>query len=129
MPALLRAAEDERRGDHAVRAHERSHPARPVELVGGEREEVEAVACEVDEEVARCLDGVRVEERAALAGHAADVAHGLHGTHLVVCEHEGDEAGVGAHGGLDVGHADEAVCIRLHERDLEVSSIGAIGRG
>ena len=129
VPALLRAAQDERRGDHAVRAHECSHPARTVELVGGEREQVEAVAREVDGEVARCLDGVCVEERAALAGHAADVAHGLHGPHLVVCVHEGDETGVGAHGSLNVGHADEAVGIRLHQRDLEVSSIGAVGRG
>ena len=129
MSALLRAPEDERCRNHAVRAHECSHPARTVELVGREGEQVEAVAREVDGEVGRCLDGVRVEEGTALAGHAADIAHGLHGSYLVVCVHEGDEAGVGAHGSLDVSHADEAVGIRLHERDLEVAAIGAVGRG
>ena len=129
MPPLLGAANHERGGHDAVRAHERARAARSVELVGREREQVEAVAREVDGEVARGLHGVGVEERAALADGAADVAHGLHRAHLVVRVHDGDEARVVAKGRLHGRDAHDAVGVGAHEGDVEASAKGAVRRG
>ena len=129
MPPLLRAANHERGGHDAVRAHERARAARPVELVGRDREQVEAIAREVDGEVACGLHGVGVEERAALADGAADVTHGLHRAHLVVGVHDGDEARVVAKGHLHGRDAHDAVGVGAHEGDVEVSAKGAVRRG
>ena len=122
VAALLRAAMHERGGHDAVRAHEGAHAARPVELVGRDAHEVKAVAREVDLHMAGSLHGVGVEERAALAAHAADVAHGLQRPNLVVGIHERDQAGVLAHGGLHGLHVHDAKLVRLNERNLEVAT-------
>jgi hypothetical protein len=84
---------------------------RRVELVPGDREQVDAQVLDVGRDLADGLCGVGVEEDASLARDLADLADGLDRAHLVVRVHHGDEQGLGRDGPADVlgGDAPESV--------------------
>jgi hypothetical protein len=82
-----------------------------VELVGGEGEEVDVEAVDVEAEVGDGLDGVGVDEGAGvfganLLGDGGDV---VECADFVVGVHDGDEDGVVRDGGGDIGGVDAAV--------------------
>src|SRR5579884_3112235 len=75
---------------------ERSHTSRTVQLVGGEREEVDAQMIDVERKGARGLDrvGVKRGRRVALPDGSPQVGDRLDGADLVVHVHDGDENGL-----------------------------------
>ena len=119
LAALLRAALDEVREDDAAAGIEHADALRPVELVGGEAQHVDVHLIDVDLHVARRLDGVGVEQYAALMTHRADLPDGLDGADLVVGEHDGHEAGVVADGVGDLLRGDEPVRVHVEQRHLK----------
>ena len=92
---------------------ERADTLGPVELVAGEREDVDVVGLHVDGDLADGLDGVGVEEDALLVADLADLADGLDDADFVVGVHDGDQDGLlrafGDDGAAEVVEVDEAV--------------------
>ena len=90
---------------------QRADSLRPVELVAGEREDVDVVGDDVDGNLAAGLHRVGVEEDVALVAEFADLADGLDDADLVVGVHDADEDGVVVHGALEVFDVDQAVSL------------------
>ncbi len=80
-----------------------------VDLVAGEREQVDVVRLHVDGDLADGLHGVGVEDDALLVAELADLGDGLDDADLVVRVHDADEDGLVVHGALQVFDVDEAV--------------------
>ena len=99
---------------------ERADALRPLELVGGERDEVRAERLDIEVHVRRCLDRVHVEEE-ALAGPDAcrDLGDRLDRADLVVREHDADQDRPVREGRLDLVRIDPAVPVHRHLDDLE----------
>jgi hypothetical protein len=70
---------------------QRAHALRPVDLVAGEREQVDVVGLHVDGNLADGLHGVGVEDDALLVAELADLGDGLDDADLVVRVHDADE--------------------------------------
>ena len=87
---------------------ERAHALGRVELVGGEREEIDPEAVHVEVEEAGGLHGVGVNEDPARAGQPRDLGDGLNRADLVVGEHDADEKRIGANGRCDRGRIDDS---------------------
>jgi hypothetical protein len=99
-----------------------------VELVAGDGEEVDVHGVDVDGDLADGLGGIGVEEDLALAAHAADLGEGLNDADLVVDGHDGDEDGLGAHGGLEIVEGDEAIALDGEVGDVEALLLHGAGR-
>ena len=84
------------RGRASLAHVERAHALGSVHLVGGKAHEVHGPVLDRDRDPAHGLDGVAVEDDAALAAERADLGDRLERAHLVVRRHERDEDGVGA---------------------------------
>ena len=65
----------------------------------------------INRNFAHGLGAVRHEQGAVAVGNFGDFADGLDGARLVVAVHDGDENGLGRHGGFQVVEADEALLI------------------
>ena len=78
--------------------------------------------------MARGLDRVGVEEDLPLAAEGADFGDGLDGADLVVGKHDGDEAGVVPQGVRHILNEDDAVGVRVEERDLKALLLQTVQR-
>ena len=94
-PALVPSALDLLRNAHArplAPQVERADPLRPVELVRGVRQEVDACRVDVERFLAERLRRVGVKERPMLAAERADLSDRVSHAGLVVGAHERNEA-------------------------------------
>ena len=98
LAALLRAALDEARQGDALAGVQHAGALRTVELVRGERQQVDVLRFDIDGQVSRGLHGVGVEQHARLAADCADLADRQNGADLVVGVHDGNQARVLADG-------------------------------
>src|SRR5713226_7236271 len=62
-----------------------------VELVSGERRQIDIHLVDVEGNLAQCLDGVGVEEHTALAAELADLFQRLQHADFVVRSHNADQ--------------------------------------
>ena len=88
---LLAGADDQRRQLDAPAHIERADALGRVELVAGDRQQIDAELLHVDGDLADRLRGIRVHQRAARLGGAGDLAHRLQGADLVLRMDDGDE--------------------------------------
>ena len=102
LAALLCAALDEVRQEDALTGVQHAGALRPVELVRGERQQVDVLRLDVNGQVSHGLHGVGVEQHARLAADCADLADRQDGADLVVGVHDGNQARVLANGALDL---------------------------
>ena len=98
---------------HPVAHPERADALRPVNLVCGEREQVDVQHLGLERDPAERLHGVGVDQRPRIApahrlGDRRDI---LDGTGLVIDEHDGNQDGLGGDGRRDGGRVDAAVSI------------------
>ena len=77
------------------------------------------ISCDVYRHMPRGLNSVAVERDAALTAERADLFHGLHGAYLVICEHDGDKAGILADSRGKLIKADDTVLMHIEQRDLK----------
>ncbi len=105
-----------RRGLRDLPHVERAHALGAVHLVGGEAHQVDAPGVDVHRHAAGGLDGVAVEEDAALAAETADLGDGLERAHLVVGRHHGDEDRLRPQRGRDRVHRDDPARGHRHAR-------------
>jgi hypothetical protein len=96
-----------------------AHALRPVQLVRGQCQQVDAVALDVDRQLPGALSRVDVEQDAARAAQSPDRPDVLDDTDLVVHVHQRDEDRVRAQRRLDLAGSDDAVRTRLEVGDLE----------
>jgi hypothetical protein len=96
---------------------ERAHAFRSVELVRGEREQIDAERLDVDWDLSGRLDGVGVEHRAPSLDERGDLADGLHGAYLVVGVHDRDEGRVVRERRPYGLQAHDAALVDRHDRD------------
>lgn len=116
---LLGAALDEVLQLHGLFAVQRADALGGVELVAGEGEHVNVVLFHVHRHMTHGLYRVSVEQNAPLPAESADLPDGLEGADLVVGEHDGHEAGVGADGRRQLLHPDHAVFVDGEVGDLK----------
>ena len=91
-PAVLVPAAVDQRIEPRARAHvECADPLRGVELVAGDRQQVDAERLDVERQLAHRLRGVCVDEHAALVRHGRDLGDRLNRADLVVGVHHADE--------------------------------------
>ena len=69
--------------------------------------------------MSRRLHGVRVEQHAPLAAHAAYLRYRLYRAYLVVRVHDRHQAGVRAYGGGQLLHSHESVAVDVQQRDFK----------
>ena len=82
-----------------------------VELVAGEREQIELQGFDVDGNFSRGLYGVGVEVDVGFGSDAADFGERLDSAEFVVGVHHGDENGFGAKGAAEFVEVDQAFAI------------------
>ena len=124
VPLVLAAGQD-RQHPGAALDPQRAGALRAVELVGRQREQIDAERPHVDRNLADRLHGVGVHQRAALVGDGGDLGDRLNGADLVVRVHHRDERGVVGHRLADPVGRDDAPLI---DRD-QASSASRGGRG
>ena len=90
---------------------ERTDTLGGVELVAGEREQIELKRFHVDGNFSGGLHGVGVEIDVGFRGDAANLRERLDGAEFVVGVHDGDEHGFRANGLAQVVEINEAVAI------------------
>ena len=110
LAPLLRASGDERRYGKAIAQVQGTHASRSVELVGRERERVDAKLANVDGDVAHRLHGVRVKGSAMAMRHSGKLSMGSMRAHLVVRQHDRHERRCGRVGGGAVVLAVSTAC-------------------
>ena len=93
---LLPAAGRGRDQPPAAPHPERAGALRPVELVGRQRQQIDAETLHVDRDLADRLHGVRVEQRALRMRDRRQLRNRLDRADLVVGMHDRDEGGLGA---------------------------------
>ncbi len=98
---------------------ERAHALRPVDLVAGDRQQVDVHRIDVERDLADRLRRVGVEVDLALAADLADLGQRLDHADLVVHRHHRHDAGVRADRGLQLLEVDEAVLLDRQIGDLE----------
>ncbi len=86
-----------------------AHALRPVQLVRSQRKQVDAVALDVDGQLAAALRRIDVEQDAARAAQPPDRPDVMDDADLVVHVHQRDEDRVRSQGGLDLAGCDDAV--------------------
>ena len=99
---LLRAAFDEARQGNALTGVEHAGALRAVELVRGERQQIDILRFDINGNVSRRLHGVGVEQYARLAADLADLADRQDRADLVVGVHDGHQTRILADGVLDL---------------------------
>jgi hypothetical protein len=120
--ALVAPAVDDRfEADPGIAATyvERADALRPVHLVRGDREQIDAEALHVAFEIRQRLHGIAMEDDAALLAERADFRHGLNRADFVVGHHDGDEDGIGTHRRGDATDLNQPVGVHRNIRDLE----------
>ena len=117
-------------GDHlrALADEQSGHALGTVDLVTGERQEVDAEGVEVDRDLAEGLDGVHVKGDPALPRDLPDLARRLDGPDLGVGVHDGDQDGVGPHGAPDGVGIDQAGGVDGEVGHLEAERLEVLAR-
>ena len=90
-----------------------------VDLVGGEREHVDAERLDVERQLAEGLDRVDVERDAVLARDAADRLDRLQGSDLTVRVHDADRQGVRANRAPHLVRVHHPELVDAHARQVE----------
>ena len=98
---------------------EHAHALGRIDLVAGQREQVDPEPVDVQVEKARGLNGVRVDRDTPRAARARDLGHRLDGADLVIGEHDADEARVGPEGRDQGRRIDDAVLGHRHVCHLD----------
>ncbi len=125
--ALVPAAVDQRRDPHALADEKRADALGAVELVRGERKQVDVQVSHVEGHVPDGLHGVGVEEHIALPADGADLGHGLDGPDLVVGVHDRDQDGLVGDRLADIVRVDEAVGVDGQIGNLDASLLEELG--
>ena len=99
-----------------------------VQLVGGNREQVDAESLYVDRQLSHGLGGVAVEEDVPFPADGADLVQGLHGADLVVGRHNGNEHGVVADLVRDGFRFDASVTVYRQDGDVETAPFQRFAR-
>ena len=117
--ALLRSPQNS--GDDAGPSpHEdRPHALWPVDLVGRDRQQIDAELLDVEPQAAGRLHRVRVQQRRATGQRRADLGDGLYRSDLVVGVHHAHQRGVIAHGAHHGVRVDPPLGIDRHVRRAE----------
>src|SRR6267142_6127250 len=98
---------------------EARHALGPVDLVAGERQQVDAAGVDVELDLAEGLHGIDVERDAALARQRPDRRHRLDGARLAVGVHDRDADRVGLDRPLDLVRVHHAVFVDADVGDGE----------
>ena len=98
LAALLRAALDEACQGDALAGVQHAGALWAVELVRGERQQVDVLRLDIDGQMTGRLHSVGVEQHARRAADCADLADRQNGADLVVGVHDGNQARVLADG-------------------------------
>ena len=116
--ALLAAAGDERLQADAAADPQRAGALGPAELVGRNRQQVDAERADAHRQLARGLHGVGVEQRPVAAGDGGQVGHRLDRAYLVIGVHDRYEGrAIGNQPTQGVGIGDAAAA---HRQDAQL---------
>ncbi len=124
----MAAAVDERRDAHSLAHEERSHALGAIELVRGQRQQVDVHLADVHRHVADGLHRVRVEDDLSLAADGADLPDGLNSPDLVVRVHDRDEDRPVRDGGPDIVGIDEAGAVHRNGSHFQPMPLQELGR-
>ncbi len=119
LASFLRSAENNAVYRRAFSHAESAYALGPVKFMGGKSEHINAVTVNVQFYVARRLNGVRVENNALFPANCADFRNGLNRAYLVVCVHNGNEAGLFVNSSADFFGRNNAVFVRRNESYFE----------
>ena len=119
LAALLRAALDQIGQTDPFAGIQHTAALGAVELMGGEGEHIDLLRDYVNVQVTCRLHGIGVKQDALTAAHGADLGNGLHGTDLVIGEHDGDKAGVGANRRFHLLGRNHTVFVHIQQRDCK----------
>src|SRR5450830_1609920 len=92
---------------------QRAHAFRAVGFVGREGHQVDLGLLQVDHDLAGRLGSVAMEDDAFRAAEHADLVDRLDHADFIVHQHDGDQNGVGTHGGSQLLDRDQAIVLRL----------------
>ena len=100
---------------------EKTDALRPVELVPADGEQVDPLLFRTDLELSVGLDGIHVKDgrRIDAVDDLSDLLHRLHGSHLVVHIHDGDQNGVRPHGLPQLVQVHMAFCVHFEISHLK----------
>ncbi len=116
--ALLASAGGKRHQTHAAAYPQGARALGAAELVGRDRQQIDAERLHVDRQFAGRLDGVGVEQRAPASGQRGQRRDRLHGADLVVgVHHRHDRRAIGEGRGEGV-RLDDAALTDRQQRDL-----------
>lgn len=90
-----------------------------AEFVGREREHIDLLCADIDGNMADGLDGIGVKNDAVMAADMRNFRDRLYGARLVICGHDGDEAGGWTDTLGDLFRAQDAVGGNVEEGDFE----------
>jgi len=90
---------------------QRPHALGPVELVGGEGEEIGAHGFNINRDLAHRLHGIGMQVNVSIRCQPAHLFQGLNSSDLIVGMHYGYEYGVRADGPLQLGQLDQALTV------------------
>ena len=118
LAPLLGAALDQVEQGDVLPAVQGAYALGSMELVAGDGQHIDVHLLHIDGHVARRLHRVGVEGDALLPAQGADLRDGLHGTDLVVGEHDGHQAGVLPDGCGHILQPHHAVLMHVQQGDL-----------
>src|SRR5205085_8054528 len=118
ITALLPAADDDGAELDVWTHPQRARARRSVEVVRGQRQQVDAEVVDRQRNAPGGADGVDVKRHAARARRAPDLAQWLHRPDLAVGRHHRYERGVLAQGACDRLRIDTALAVYRHVGDL-----------
>ncbi|KOT06413.1 hypothetical protein DM77_1168 [Burkholderia mallei] len=107
---------------------ERADALRRVELVTGDRQQIDAERIDVGRDLADRLGRVRVKPDAVLAGDRADILDRLNGAGFVVRMHDRDERGARRDCATDGVGIDAAVAVHGNAGDFSAQSLKELQR-
>ncbi len=116
--ALLAAAGHEGQHAHAALDPQRARAFRTVELVRGDRQQIDAERADIDRQLAGGLHRIGMKQRAALVRHRGELGDWLHGADLVVGVHDRHERRVVGDRFAQAIHRHDAADIHRQQRDL-----------
>ena len=90
-----------------------------MELVCGKRQHVYVLIFDIDVQMSRCLDCVRVEYDALVFKCRTDLSDGLDGSDLVIGIHDGHERRIITDSCQDLFRGHDAVAVNIEKSDLK----------
>jgi len=124
LPAAALAG---RQGD-AVADVQGADPLGAVELMGRDRQQIDAQGAHIQRKLAGGLHSVGVHQRAVGMGSGGDVRQGLHRADFVVGVHDADQDGIRPAGSRNRGRIDAGAPVDGDTRHLAVEQVGELAR-